>query len=54
MYTFQVKKGSRLTRMVLGDRGQLVRTPQGERCVVASLATAQELAKAFAESGLLA
>ena len=54
MYTFQVKSGTRLARIALGDRGRIVRSPQGDRCVVASLATAQELAKVFAESGLLA
>jgi hypothetical protein len=54
MYTFQVKKGARLARLALGTRGRIVRSVQGDRCVVTSLATAQELAKVFAESGLLA
>jgi hypothetical protein len=53
MYTFRVKVGSRLARIALGKSGRIVRTAAGDRCVVASLATAQELARVFAESGLL-
>jgi hypothetical protein len=54
MYTFQIKKGAALARIALGARGRVVRSSRGDRCVVSSLATAQELAKVFAESGLLA
>ncbi len=54
MYSFQIKKGTRLALLALGARGRIVRSSRGDRCIVASLATAQELAKVFAESGLLA
>ena len=42
------------SKVALGNKGRIVRTAHGDRCVVTSLATAQELAKVFAESGLLA
>jgi hypothetical protein len=54
MYTLQIKKGTRLARIALGASGRIVRDSRGDRCIVTSLVTAQELAKVFAESGLLA
>jgi hypothetical protein len=52
-YYFVTTKAKDLATMAIGDRGTVRHTPQGEVCVVRSLADAQRLARVFREAGLL-
>ena len=52
-YYFVTTGTKGLTTMVIADRGTVRHTPQGEVCVVRSLADAQRLARVFREAGLL-
>ena len=53
-YRFVTASAKELSKMVIGDRGEVTHTPHGDVCVVRSLADAQRLARAFREAGLLA
>ena len=52
-YYFVTSPAKSLSEMVIGDRGEVRHTAQGDVCVVRSLTDAQRLARVFREAGLL-